>query len=80
MVFESAAELDRVVKKFGAVEGLKHTLGRLADYLMKAWSSTLPKIDRTGGPTCCSRTRTPSSTAEEETFAARSLALSRAKD
>jgi len=35
MVFDSAAERERVVKKFGAVEGLKQTLGRLESYLAK---------------------------------------------
>jgi uncharacterized protein YndB with AHSA1/START domain len=35
MLFESAAEHDRVVRKFGAIEGLKQTLGRLAAYLAK---------------------------------------------
>jgi len=33
MVFETAAERDHVVKTFGAIEGAKQTLGRLADYL-----------------------------------------------
>jgi hypothetical protein len=33
MVFESAALRDKVIEEFGAVEGLKQTLGRLADYL-----------------------------------------------
>jgi uncharacterized protein YndB with AHSA1/START domain len=32
-VFPSAAERDRVAEKYGAVEGAKQTLGRLADYL-----------------------------------------------
>ena len=36
MVFESSAELNRVVRVFGAVEGLKQTLGRLATYLERA--------------------------------------------
>jgi uncharacterized protein YndB with AHSA1/START domain len=35
MLFESAAIRDKTVKAFGAVEGLKQTLGRLADYLAK---------------------------------------------
>ena len=35
MLFESAAERDNTVKKFGAVEGLNQTLGRLQDYLAK---------------------------------------------
>jgi uncharacterized protein YndB with AHSA1/START domain len=34
MVFESAAIRDRTVKVFGAVEGLKQTLGRLGEYLI----------------------------------------------
>jgi uncharacterized protein YndB with AHSA1/START domain len=33
MLFESASELDRVVKKFGAIEGLNQTLGRLKAHL-----------------------------------------------
>jgi len=33
MMFESAAARDVVVKEYGAVEGGKQTLGRLADYL-----------------------------------------------
>ena len=33
MLFETAAERDRTVKVFGAVEGAKQTLGRLADYV-----------------------------------------------
>jgi predicted RNA binding protein with dsRBD fold (UPF0201 family) len=35
MLFESASLRDRVVKEFGAVEGLKQTLGRLQEYLEK---------------------------------------------
>jgi uncharacterized protein YndB with AHSA1/START domain len=35
MLFPSPSELDRVVKKFGAVEGLKQTLDRLAEYVAK---------------------------------------------
>jgi uncharacterized protein YndB with AHSA1/START domain len=35
MVFPSAAELKRVVETYGAVEGLKQTLGRLAEYVVK---------------------------------------------
>jgi len=35
MVFPSAAERDRVVKEFGAIEGGKQTLERLGDYLAK---------------------------------------------
>jgi uncharacterized protein YndB with AHSA1/START domain len=35
MLFESASERERVVKKFGAVEGLNQTLGRLAAHLAK---------------------------------------------
>jgi len=33
MVFETASERERVVKKFGAVEGLSQTLGRLNAYV-----------------------------------------------
>ncbi len=33
MRFETAVERELVIKKFGAVEGAKQTLGRLADYL-----------------------------------------------
>jgi uncharacterized protein YndB with AHSA1/START domain len=33
MVFPSAADRDFVVKEFGAIEGGKQTLGRLAEYL-----------------------------------------------
>ncbi len=33
MVLETADERDRVVKKYGAIEGGKQTLGRLAGYL-----------------------------------------------
>ena len=33
MVFEWAAELDRVEKEYGAIEGLNQTLARLGDYL-----------------------------------------------
>jgi uncharacterized protein YndB with AHSA1/START domain len=33
MVFESAALRDQTVKAFGAVEGLKQTLGRLGEYV-----------------------------------------------
>ena len=35
MLFESAAERDNTVKKFGAVEGLNQTLGRLQEHLTK---------------------------------------------
>jgi len=35
MVFESAADHERVVKEFGAIEGGHQTLGRLAGYLAK---------------------------------------------
>jgi uncharacterized protein YndB with AHSA1/START domain len=34
MLFESAAIRDQTVKAFGAVEGLKQTLGRLGEYVM----------------------------------------------
>jgi uncharacterized protein YndB with AHSA1/START domain len=33
MIFESAAERARVIKEFGALEGLSQTIGRLAEYL-----------------------------------------------
>jgi len=33
MLFESAAERENTVKKFGAVEGLNQTLGRLEQHL-----------------------------------------------
>jgi uncharacterized protein YndB with AHSA1/START domain len=33
MLFESAAERDRVAKKFGAIEGLNQTLTRLEEYV-----------------------------------------------
>jgi hypothetical protein len=32
-LFPTAAERNRTVEKFGAIEGMKQTLGRLADYL-----------------------------------------------
>lgn len=32
-LFATAEERDRVVEKFGAIEGMKQTLGRLADYV-----------------------------------------------
>jgi len=35
MVFDSAADRDVVVKEYGAIEGGKQTLGRLAEYLTK---------------------------------------------
>lgn len=35
MLFDSAAERDRVVKEFGAIEGAHQTLDRLAEYLSK---------------------------------------------
>ena len=35
MVFDTASERERVAKKFGAVEGLDQTLGRLSAYLAK---------------------------------------------
>ena len=35
MVFDTAAELEQVVKTFNAVEGLSQTLGRLKEYLVK---------------------------------------------
>ncbi len=36
MLFESAAQRDKVVKEFGAVEGLNQTLDRLGEYVAKA--------------------------------------------
>jgi uncharacterized protein YndB with AHSA1/START domain len=36
MVFETAAELVRVIKEFGAIEGAKQTFGRLAEYMTNA--------------------------------------------
>ncbi len=33
MLFDSPTERENVVKKFGAVEGLNQTLGRLQEYL-----------------------------------------------
>jgi uncharacterized protein YndB with AHSA1/START domain len=33
MVFDSAAEREKVVREFGAVEGMKQTLGRLGEHL-----------------------------------------------
>lgn len=36
MLFDTAAQRDKVAKEFGAVEGLRQTLGRLAEYLAKA--------------------------------------------
>jgi len=35
MLFESAAERDNTVKKFGAVVGIEQTLGKLQDHLAK---------------------------------------------
>ena len=35
MLFETAEERDRVVKVFGAIEGAKQTLGRLAEFLAR---------------------------------------------
>jgi hypothetical protein len=35
MLFESAAERDNSVRKFGAVEGLNQALGKLQEYLAK---------------------------------------------
>ena len=35
-LFETAAERDRVVKEFGAIEGAKQTLARLAEFLGKS--------------------------------------------
>jgi hypothetical protein len=33
MLFDTAAERDRVVKVFGAIEGAKQTLARLAEFV-----------------------------------------------
>jgi uncharacterized protein YndB with AHSA1/START domain len=33
MLFESATQREKVVKEFGAIDGLNQTLGRLAEYL-----------------------------------------------
>ncbi len=41
MVFESAALRDQTVKTFGAVEGLKQTLGRLGEYVIALDASNL---------------------------------------
>lgn len=35
MLFKSAAELDKVVKEYGAIEGAKSTLDRLEEQLAK---------------------------------------------
>jgi uncharacterized protein YndB with AHSA1/START domain len=35
MVFESAAELDRVNREYGAIEGAKQNIARLEEYLTK---------------------------------------------
>lgn len=35
-LFKSAAERDRVIKEFGAIEGARQTLDRLAEYLAEA--------------------------------------------
>ena len=40
MVFPSAAECDRVVKEYGAIEGGKQTLERLAEQLAKMSATT----------------------------------------
>jgi uncharacterized protein YndB with AHSA1/START domain len=41
MLFESAAQRDKVVKEVGAIEGLKQTLGRLHEHLaMEAMDSS----------------------------------------
>jgi len=34
-LFPTVAERDRTVEKFGAIEGMKQTLGRLEEYLAK---------------------------------------------
>ena len=36
MLFDTAEQLDRTVKVFGAVEGLQQTLGRLAEHVARA--------------------------------------------
>jgi len=35
MLFDTSEELNRTIEKFGAVEGLNETLGRLTEYLLK---------------------------------------------
>jgi hypothetical protein len=35
MLFESAAERDKVIKEFGAIEGANQTLDRLEEHLAK---------------------------------------------
>jgi hypothetical protein len=35
MLFDLAAHRDKTVKEFGAVEGLKQTIGRLGEYVTK---------------------------------------------
>ncbi len=39
MLFESAALRDKTIKEFGAVEGLKQTLGRLGEHLARVKES-----------------------------------------
>src|SRR5690606_15460044 len=39
MLFPSAAERDKVVREYGAIEGGKQTLGRLAEYLTSSAQS-----------------------------------------
>jgi uncharacterized protein YndB with AHSA1/START domain len=40
MLFESATLRDKTIKEFGAVEGLKQTLGRLGEHLARVKEST----------------------------------------
>jgi uncharacterized protein YndB with AHSA1/START domain len=51
MLFESAALRDQTVKTFGAVEGLKQTLGRLAEHVtnMKGGPTMTPNAEVTVG-------------------------------
>jgi len=39
MVFDTALECDQCARKYGAVEGAKQTLGRLAEFLKKMINS-----------------------------------------
>ena len=45
-LYSSAADLERVVKEFGAIEGAKQTLGRLAEYLAQRDQGTEGQRDR----------------------------------
>jgi hypothetical protein len=35
MMFDSAVELERVQKEYGAIEGFEQTLERLSEYIVK---------------------------------------------